>query len=98
MEREPHDLIPFIVPSDKRIVELAYHIDGSQGTQRIQVQPHPSLKDSWLVVKGKEWESIYLHNNYILRDIDTSEAQDRFYCLKTGDKWGAIWCRRFMLG
>lgn len=78
---------------DGRQYELQYTWAGG-GTHPCQTQ---SQSIQFFIVKGGgEYEGLYHDANYIYRDIDTSEAPDKFYVQKTGSKVGAIWVKRHM--
>lgn len=93
------DLLPYLMGQNGHSHEMAYNLGGKTGTHPLQMH-HDG--QSFYIVKGwnGEYESLYYDDGYIYRDIDTSEAPNRFYVQRTiegGKEYdGHPWAARHM--
>jgi murein DD-endopeptidase MepM/ murein hydrolase activator NlpD len=93
------DLLPYLMGAHGHSHEMQYNLGGKTGTHPLQMQ-HDG--QSFYIVKGwsGEYESLYYDDAVIYRDVDTSEAPNRFYVQRTiedGKEYdGAPWAARHM--
>ncbi len=90
-----HNLLEYM-RGDGRMYELQYDIGNNQGTQTVQTQSDPNDPNVFYHVKNEEWERLYADGRHIYREVDTSEAPDRYYIQTTDRQPGAVWAKQFM--
>lgn len=98
-EKETIDLLPYLMGAHGHSHEMQYSLGGKTGTHPLQMH-HDG--QSFYIVKGwdGEYESLYYDDEVLYRDVDTSEAPNRFYVQRTiedGKEYdGAPWAARHM--
>ena len=93
------DLLNYLrgeMASNGRAYQLKFDFDGISGTHTYQVQVDSAESDTFYQVKNKTWERLYFDNNFIYRDIDTGEGDNRYFVQTTDEKLGAIWSKRHL--
>lgn len=82
------DMFPYI-QGDGRL----YEVKNEWGSQQ-RHQSQTGQNNEIFQTKDSDWEQMFITNDYIIRDIDTSPGGDRYYRLKEGSVWGSAWIPR----
>lgn len=82
-----YDLAPYLAPNSVQGYmlnsgELCQSVRGNAGYTRF--------------LKNAHYETLWFDDQSIYRGLDTSNLPNEVYAQFTGDRYGAVWCKRFM--
>lgn len=81
------DLAPYLAPNSQQ----AYMLNSGELCQSVQ-----DGKGYTRFLKNAHYETLWFDDQSIFRGLDTSNLPNEVYAQFTGERYGAVWCKRHM--